>query len=105
VAKLDAIFDVDTFRGGRAPCGGPLWCHWDLLRDWAPDNLRQIVGHTASKTPVSAAQGRVLNLDTHLHHAALVYPNGNVEYLDLPDKVIDPKTLISQAEDYNKLYA
>lgn len=44
--KLDCIFDVDWYRGGRKRVGGPLWVSKELFGKKPLKNMHQIVGHT-----------------------------------------------------------
>jgi hypothetical protein len=77
-AASDGIFDVDMERGGRHPAGGPLWGDWTFLRENLTKGLHQIVGHTPDTNVriVGEAPASALCLDTHLHHAMVVWPGG-----------------------------
>jgi len=46
--KLQCLFDVDLYRGGKKKVGGPLWCDKRLTYPKPLNGVHQIVGHTAT---------------------------------------------------------
>lgn len=88
------ILGAGMSRGGKQNYGGLLWGHY--LEDVFPiKEFKQIIGHTPQQIPhISYLPNKqnaiswLLNLDTHLHHYAIV-TDGIPEIYEVPDDMYE----------------
>lgn len=78
IGKFNHILGAGISRGGNQHIGGIIWGHW-LADTFAIKDFPQICFHTPQRKPHQVylpnkknAVSWALNLDTHLHHYAIV---------------------------------